>query len=503
MCEPQRAQTLPVDDISMMSVETSTPAPEAQPPSFLLTTTSLDASVVNKRKLATLCDPSLASTPSIQTSKAPRPRQTLASTAATPLAAHADDECEHASSSTTSSSIPSTSALQTLSQQPSAVLRHPSCPIDRRQLQDLCGDWEDIDERDCHQQQKQLHQPFSLAHAGHLPLSCATSFEVCTCWAELPDDVLRRIVEYLPLHTLRVVRAVCCGWKTSLEATVQRLRPDGPLPQISLSTRFLQLRSLDLSYVASSLDDQGNFGKLTYTSCLVDDDLATLAGLNHLTTLSLRGCSLLTGRGLAYLATLPCLTSVDLTDCHGITDEPFSQGVLTGLFHVTALTLLGCRGLTNAALPPLAVLPRLRTLALPPGINDAGLKALSSAPSLQRVALRSSKGIGRDGIAALLAAPSLKRVVVSRCPLVSASGLDGIAPNLNVVQCAASMLDGGIANGGGLHGDAQHGHRHQQTHHAAVVATLSDMECVMDGPGSTIPPTAAADLRVLMANLHG
>lgn len=249
-------------------------------------------------------------------------------------------------------------------------------------------------------------------------------------WHDLPDDVLRRVLDHLPSHYLRVARLVCCGWHRSIGRTLVHLTPES-LEGVAL--RFSNLRALDLSCCETEVEVTG-LGALRLGSALADASLGHLAGLRRLEELTLRGCTRLEGPGLALLMHLPMLRTLDLAGCTGLTDIGLQAG-LAALPQLTSVRLLGCLGLTDGCSTGLVALPNLQRLAVPPKITDAGLAALAAAPLLERVAIRGCRGVGPEGIAALLQAPCLQRVVVSRCVLVTATALGGVAPNLRVVTC--------------------------------------------------------------------
>lgn len=309
-------------------------------------------------------------------------------------------------------------------------------------------------------------------------------------WSDLPDDVLRRVLDVLPSHALRVVRSVCRGWHASTSRTLCFARPErvtgGSVP---FPVRFPNLRVLDLSCCDSVLQ-LTTPTSMSFKSMLSDDTLALLAGLHHLTELSLAGCTMLAGPGLRHLAALPSLQQIDLTGCAGLTDAGLARGA-RGLTHVQSLTLLDCWGVTDAGVATLGLLPSLERLALPPRATDAGLAALAVSPALQRVALRGCARVGPEGIAALLRAPMLRRVVVSRCPRVTAAALGDVAPNLAVVSCMPNStppLGGNLGGQGGPVG---------------VVAANGAMGATNElSVRQSLPPIAAPDLQLLMASFH-
>ncbi|KAH7617245.1 putative Protein AMN1-like protein [Nannochloris sp. 'desiccata'] len=328
------------------------------------------------------------------------------------------------------------------------------------------------------------------------PAAAAAATSVC--WDDLPDDVLRRVLDNLPSYSLRIVRSVCKGWWQASNRTLRFARPDHLYNNSSTSTAstsinntcagstietiptipgrpyclgrsFPNLRILDLSCCDAVLE-MVSPQELGFHSQLQDNALSQLSGLVYLKELVLRGCTQIKGPGLIDLAALPALEHVDFTGCTGLTDAGLASG-LSGLAQVPALTFLKCTGLTDAAVALLSALPKLKRVAMPPRTTDMGLKTLvTAAPGIQRVAIRGCQNVGPDGIAALLTAPNLKRVVVSKCPKVTAAALGKVTVNVSVVSCAqaypgpiiaASTTMQGGGSGGGNAGGGQQGQGQQ------------------------------------------
>lgn len=96
-------------------------------------------------------------------------------------------------------------------------------------------------------------------------------------------------------------------------------------------------------------------------SLLCNEHLAELAGLGRLEQLSLRGCSRLTGAGLAQLGCLRrSLTMLNLSNCTGLTGGPGMLGTAAGAFVMEVWVLVNycsCSQHPTACGPPAARLP--------------------------------------------------------------------------------------------------------------------------------------------------
>jgi hypothetical protein len=98
----------------------------------------------------------------------------------------------------------------------------------------------------------------------------------------------------------------------------------------SITARLTRLTSLDLRRCKS----------------LTDTGIRTLPALPALTTLSLDGCARITARSTeAFARDGWVLTSLDLRDCSGITDQ--AVRVLVGALPLTSLCLAQCVEITD------------------------------------------------------------------------------------------------------------------------------------------------------------
>lgn len=279
--------------------------------------------------------------------------------------------------------------------------------------------------------------PFAGACAGacYLPFVEAEEAggEHPSYWHDIPDDILKRVLERLQPSTLRVLRLVCRGWEAAASRLLRHLRPE-TICSKHLATRFPSLRSLDLSSASMGVDFASP-KSLRLQSLLLDDHLAELAGLTRLEQLSLRGCTLISGLGLAQLGRLSALAMLNLSNCAGVTDECLAA-LAAAAPQLGTLNLQGCSRLGDDGVAHLVAMPRLRHVLLPAGISDACMASLVDMPALERVALRGCSGVTTAGIHVLLQRRGLKRVVISKCPHISLEALcsGGEDRNLKVVS---------------------------------------------------------------------
>lgn len=253
-------------------------------------------------------------------------------------------------------------------------------------------------------------------------------------WADMPDDVFRKVLDSLPPSYLRVVRLVCRQWERAAARLLRHLRPE-TLEGVELSRRFPHLHSLDLSQCMAAVEFAAP-KRLRLQSCLTDNLLSKLAGLRKLRELSLRNCNSLTGTGLAHLQSLPHLRVLNLSNCSRLTDE--GLGCISQLPQLDTLNLQGCSSITDLGLTRLWGMQHLGHVVCHNGITDMGLRILTGIQALERVVLRECRGVSTQGVMALLQMPALKRVIISRCPQVTLEALCGVS-NLRVVQDLAAL----------------------------------------------------------------
>jgi hypothetical protein len=215
-------------------------------------------------------------------------------------------------------------------------------------------------------------------------------------WAELPEELLVRVLEHVMLWHERkrwrgAVRGVSRRWRAVHDAACQWLRVhDGMTDEgmHALCGRLPALTYLRLHEVSSLTEDGlGAVGGLAtlnelylgWSSSVTDAVLWELRGLTALTTLYLNGCTQVTDVGLQHLSSLTALTTLSLYYCTHVTDEGLQH--LSSLIALTTLDLRDCTQVTDVGLRHLSSLTALTTLALY-GISTttrAGQAALKAA----------------------------------------------------------------------------------------------------------------------------
>jgi Leucine-rich repeat (LRR) protein len=252
-------------------------------------------------------------------------------------------------------------------------------------------------------------------------------------------------------------------------AACSQLEPDD-LKHLSEvpSLRVLNVTSTGMGPAAcTSIRDISTLTELVIShNPLGDEGLPPLANLPGLVELTLHSCQL-TDQGLAALAAFPRLQKLELNGNRGITDKAIPRlAVLRGLteLHVTGtgITRLGveqlrhqlprCQvfGSQQTRRPPTAVvdlkgqgasdetLPELLVGKNPwklvlqgPGITDASLPLVASLPSLTVLELRETS-VTDEGLAALAASSTLKRVEFWNMPQITEDAIPHLAAIRNI-----------------------------------------------------------------------
>jgi hypothetical protein len=233
---------------------------------------------------------------------------------------------------------------------------------------------------------------FSLSVAEEVGFSAATPAEegsTESLWAELPPELLAKVLEMLPAaeqsapqaggwrgcKDSAAVRLVCAQWQAVHDALVTRLvlRPETTDEGVGmLVRRFPSVVSLEVKsvYGVTALTDQG---------------LRAVSSLASLTFLDLSRCVNITDEGVRAVSSLPALTFLDLA-ASKVTDEGV-RAVASSCTALESLSLLGCFKVTDVGVRALSSLPALTSLNLTlcNNVTAAGVQVLRSttaAPSL-------------------------------------------------------------------------------------------------------------------------
>ena len=255
------------------------------------------------------------------------------------------------------------------------------------------------------------------------------------------------------LQDLRIsgigVRSIASGTAVAIQAMPSSLTslaldmPEMTTPEDLAALRPLEahLKTLDLS-IAGHLDSAclQQIAHLTALTSLklgfsnegFREDMSHLGRLTSLTDLDLSGWIAIRDADLMFLRSCPHMASLNLRDCHGISDLTFLNG-MTGL---AALDLTNCAAISNASVAALRVHTNLEDLKLCGGdlIDDQGIAALlhpgmTRLTSLNLVVL---ENITDEGARSLAHLRGLKSLNLRACQSLTDAGL-GALENLTAL----------------------------------------------------------------------
>jgi hypothetical protein len=230
----------------------------------------------------------------------------------------------------------------------------------------------------------------------------------------------KEITLYKALNRGATFRDIGCETLDKALAFIQR---NGP-----------HIKTLDLSVFKYDIDEgvleevarhSPNLQSLDLTNChlITDTGLGHLRGLSSLQNLDLWGCNRITDTGLGYLSGLSSLQNLDLAYCRLITDTGLDH--LSELISLQNLNLTDCDLITDTGLGHLRGLSSLQKLDLCccNRITDTGLAHLSELRSLQNLSLWGCDEITDTGLGHLSERSSLQNLKLVYCHLITDTGL--------------------------------------------------------------------------------
>ncbi|CAL8078644.1 unnamed protein product [Calicophoron daubneyi] len=160
--------------------------------------------------------------------------------------------------------------------------------------------------------------------------------------------------------------------------------------------------------------------------------------LSYLTQLCLKDCTLVSDSLFRHLASVPCLTVLNLSGCTGLTDAGIKLLVESCYASfLRELYLAGCRQLTDRSVfmidhkfPQLAYL----SLADCDLLSDSALDVLSQCKSLWQLNLSNTQ-LGDRSIATFGSLPKLRELKVSSCVNITDTGVQKYAHSGIYAQC--------------------------------------------------------------------
>jgi hypothetical protein len=233
-------------------------------------------------------------------------------------------------------------------------------------------------------------------------------------WAELPDELLARVLEMLHAAGMgfspasAAVRLVCAGWKAVHDALVTRLVLRWKTTDEAVGMLARRFPAVVL------LEFKGGDG----VNVLTDKGLRAVSNLHALTSLDLTYCYKVTDEGLWAVSNLPALTELNLTHCYNVTDEALQA--VSSLHALTSLNLRHCRKVTDVGVQAVSNLPHLTCLNLSEtDVTYQALRAVSSLPVLTSLNLSQCYNMTDAALRAVRNLPELTSLNLRHCRKVS------------------------------------------------------------------------------------
>jgi hypothetical protein len=233
----------------------------------------------------------------------------------------------------------------------------------------------------------------SLSVAEEFGFSAATPAEegsTESLWAELPPELLAKVLEMLPAAEQRARHAG--GWRGCKDSAAVRLvskaakyHHDALVTKLVLSreTTDEAVGMLARRFPAVvSLEFKGGGW-----SVLTDKGLRAVSSLPALTFLDISYCFKLTDKGLRAVSSLPALTFLNISCCEKVSDEGV-RAVSSSCSALKSLNLSDCLKMTDETLRAVSSLPALTFLDVSycDQVTAAGVQALrntTAAPNLE------------------------------------------------------------------------------------------------------------------------
>ena len=190
--------------------------------------------------------------------------------------------------------------------------------------------------------------------------SSTSALSVEVMWEELPEKLLRQVLEHVMVRYGEMgwygekgwcspLRGVSRRWRAVHDGVCQRLRMDDGVTDEVMHMLCGRLPAL-------------TFMSLRWVESLTEDGLRAVGGLTTLTELYLVECPNVTDAVLRELHGLTELATLHIVFCTKVTDVGVRE--LRGLTTLTALHLHGCTHVTDVGILHLTTLTKLTELGV-------------------------------------------------------------------------------------------------------------------------------------------
>ena len=252
----------------------------------------------------------------------------------------------------------------------------------------------------------------------------------------LPEELLSRILTFLPLRERAWTRGVCRAWR-SASSDPSLWQGDLDEGLVAESDNMLQLL-LRAPYLGVG-DWLLSRSSLTVGESVTDTGLNILAAFCYnVTRLDLSRALLVSNSGVRDIVnSLTSLTSINLAACTHLSGDAL-QHVSQRCPGLTSLDLTRCEQMTDSSLKYIAIgCPQLASIRLGhiPGLTDSTLVFLASCNGLTHLDLTNGEGFTDDGLAVLASSSLLSVCILTGCTQITDLGVRSLlatSPELEV-----------------------------------------------------------------------
>ena len=261
-------------------------------------------------------------------------------------------------------------------------------------------------------------------------------------WSDLTSGILQLIMAKLGDGEVKHMRMVCRHWRNTVDHNLETLTPN-KLQTHVLVQRFPNLKVLHLTGCSNVRNKDllilANSSLSLHTLTVGDDankhwvtneGLAAIARMPSITSLNLHDCNGVTNNGLLALTKLQRLSTLSLKGCCKLTSGALEA--IQGHTSLTSLNLYGCRVTDEAML----ALTHLQLISLHLGntrVRDEGVGHLARITTLQELHFDREQ-LSDVGVAQLTALTRLQSLALRNCTDVTTDSLGVLIPALPLIS---------------------------------------------------------------------
>jgi hypothetical protein len=193
-------------------------------------------------------------------------------------------------------------------------------------------------------------------------------------------------------------------------------------------------------------DSLPNLESIDLCGCprITDQAIEYIAQMPHIKKLVISGGHSLTDQSLSYLANSKSIEMIALVRCRNISNEGFR--FLRNSTALKRITLVGFDStqFNNTGLSYLATMPNLEFLHLTdtPFLDSESLRIMATMPNLQELSFDIDNPVGPEAAKVLASFPNLKKLTIfgPGCPLVSNESIQFLSKSKTLEEACFSMM---------------------------------------------------------------